>query len=182
MFERFTHAARDVVVEAGYGADELGAPRVGAEHLLLALTSADGLGGQVLAGYGVTAEALRASITRPRLRAGLTDDEVDALRSVGIDADEVFRRLEETFGEEALRPVGPSASGRRRRLPFTPEAKEVLETSLREALALKHRYIGTEHLLLGLLVEGSVAHLLAGHAVTHADARGRILAELRRTA
>jgi ATP-dependent Clp protease ATP-binding subunit ClpA len=163
MFERFTHAARDVVVEAGYAADELGAPRVGAEHLLLALASADGLGGQVLAGYGVTAE-------------------VDALRSVGIDADEVFRRLEETFGVEALGPVGPSASGRRRRLPFTPEAKEVLETSLREALALKHRYIGTEHLLLGLLVEGSVAHLLAGHAVTHADARGRILAELRRTA
>jgi ATP-dependent Clp protease ATP-binding subunit ClpC len=49
----------------------------------------------------------------------------------------------------AATPAGQALAGER--LPFTPEAKKVLELSLREALRLKHKYIGTEHLLLGLL-------------------------------
>ena len=46
-------------------------------------------------------------------------------------------------------PAGEARTGER--LPFTPEAKKALELSLREALRIKHSYIGTEHLLLGLL-------------------------------
>ena len=49
----------------------------------------------------------------------------------------------------AIYPAGEARTGER--LPFTPEAKKALELSLREALRLKHNYIGTEHLLLGLL-------------------------------
>lgn len=180
MFERFTNAARTAVLEATDTATELGASRVGPQHLLLAIASGDGVGGRVLAGYGVTAANLRAAIARSRRQAGLTQDEVEALRTVGIDADEVFRRVEESFGAEALRPVRPSTRERRGR--FEPAAKDVLEKSLREALALKHKYIGTEHILLGLLAQGSVADLLAGTGVTHDDARERVLAELRRAA
>ena len=56
-------------------------------------------------------------------------------------------------------PTGESRAGER--LPFTPEAKKVLELSLREALGLGHNYIGTEHLLLGLIrqSEGSASTL-----------------------
>ena len=53
--------------------------------------------------------------------------------------------------EEVVGHGGASPSGH---IPFTPRAKKVLELSLREALALKHSYIGTEHILLGLVREG----------------------------
>ena len=52
-------------------------------------------------------------------------------------------------------------------IPFTPRAKKVLELSLREALALRHHYIGTEHILLGLIREGEglAAEVLVLHGV-----------------
>ena len=50
--------------------------------------------------------------------------------------------------------IGPGGEEPRGHIPFTPRAKRVLELSLREALRLKHNYIGTEHILLGLLREG----------------------------
>jgi len=86
----------------------------------------------------------------------------EALRVIGIDLDEVRRRIEEAFGQGALER---SASARRRRgrrnacgpsvghIPFTPRAKKVLELAVREAKALRHDYIGTEHILLGLVRE-----------------------------
>lgn len=66
-----------------------------------------------------------------------------ALQDFGVTLDDTKERV------IAAIPVGESLAGER--LPFTPEAKKVLELSLREALGLKHRYIGTEHLLLGLM-------------------------------
>jgi len=66
-----------------------------------------------------------------------------ALSDFGVTYAEVRKRV------LAVTPAGEALAGER--LPFTPEAKKVLERSLREALRLKHRYIGTEHLLLGLL-------------------------------
>jgi ATP-dependent Clp protease ATP-binding subunit ClpA len=56
--------------------------------------------------------------------------------------------------EETASRVGLGAAPVSGRIPFTPRAKKVLELSLREALELHHNYIGTEHLLLGLLREG----------------------------
>ncbi len=68
------------------------------------------------------------------------------LGALGIELDVVRRRLAEV--------VGPGDSSPSGHIPFTPRAKKVLELSLREALQLKHNYIGTEHILLGLIREG----------------------------
>src|SRR5438309_7826935 len=69
-----------------------------------------------------------------------------ALESLGISLEAVREKVEETIG-----PAGSSTTGSP---PFTPRAKKVLELSLREALQLGHNYIGTEHILLGLIREG----------------------------
>ncbi|MHB8296216.1 MAG: ATP-dependent Clp protease ATP-binding subunit [Acidimicrobiales bacterium] len=69
-----------------------------------------------------------------------------ALESLGVSLEAVREKVEETIG-----PAGSSPAGSP---PFTPRAKKVLELSLREALQLGHNYIGTEHLLLGLVREG----------------------------
>jgi hypothetical protein len=69
-----------------------------------------------------------------------------ALESLGVRLEAVREKVEETVG-----PAGSSTTGSP---PFTPRAKKVLELSLREALQLGHNYIGTEHLLLGVLREG----------------------------
>ncbi|MEU4625741.1 ATP-dependent Clp protease ATP-binding subunit [Actinoplanes sp. NPDC023801] len=69
-----------------------------------------------------------------------------ALESLGVALDAVRRQIEEIIGPGQQAPGG--------HIPFTPRAKKVLELSLREALQLGHNYIGTEHLLLGLIREG----------------------------
>ena len=56
------------------------------------------------------------------------------------------QQVEEIIGQGQQAPSG--------HIPFTPRAKKVLELSLREALQLGHNYIGTEHILLGLIREG----------------------------
>jgi ATP-dependent Clp protease ATP-binding subunit ClpC len=69
-----------------------------------------------------------------------------ALESLGISLDAVRQQVEEIIGQGQQAPSG--------HIPFTPRAKKVLELSLREALQLGHNYIGTEHILLGLIREG----------------------------
>jgi len=69
-----------------------------------------------------------------------------ALQSLGISLDAVRARVEDIIGRGDEQ--SPS------HIPFTPRAKKVLELSLREALQLSHNYIGTEHILLGLIREG----------------------------
>jgi ATP-dependent Clp protease ATP-binding subunit ClpA len=189
MFERFTKAARRVVLGGVKAATELGSPKVQPQHLLLSMTTADsGVAARVLADYGVTAEALRGAVTDATRRAGLTEDEIAALRSVGIDADEVFRRIEESFGPDALaQSAGAQPRRRPGRLgsPFDAEAKKTLELSLREAIALKHRYIGSEHILLGLLraeLAGPMGTVLTERGVTYADAKRRVLSVLEEAA
>src|SRR6201999_1339643 len=61
--------------------------------------------------------------------------------------------------------VGPGKKAPSGHIPFTPRAKKTLELSLREALALGHNYIGTEHILLGLIREGDgvAAQILGAH-------------------
>src|SRR3989475_4783827 len=70
----------------------------------------------------------------------------EALGSLGISLEAVRSQVEELIGRG-----GGTASGH---IPFTPRAKKVLELSLREALQLGHNYIGTEHILLGVIREG----------------------------
>src|SRR6266542_131244 len=69
-----------------------------------------------------------------------------ALESLGISRMAVRSEVEEIIGQGEAAPTG--------HIPFTPRAKKVLEFALREALQLGHHYIGTEHILLGLIREG----------------------------
>ncbi|MDE0699202.1 MAG: ATP-dependent Clp protease ATP-binding subunit [Acidimicrobiaceae bacterium] len=69
-----------------------------------------------------------------------------ALESLGISLEAVRNQVQEIIGQGGSSPSG--------HIPFTPRAKKVLELSLREALQLGHNYIGTEHILLGLIREG----------------------------
>lgn len=69
-----------------------------------------------------------------------------ALEQMGISLEAVREQVEEIIGQGQTQPTG--------HIPFTPRAKKVLELSLREALQMNHSYIGTEHILLGLIREG----------------------------
>jgi ATP-dependent Clp protease ATP-binding subunit ClpA len=165
MFERFTDDARATVMEAQAAARELNHAHIGTEHLLLGLLAAEGSVGQrVLTAAGITPAGVRQDIQRILGQPGriLSDEDAAALKTVGIDLDAVLARIEESFGPSAL---GPDEAGRaptrgrfRRRLGggprFTPRSKKVLELSLREALRLKDKHIGTEHILLGIIRDG----------------------------
>ena len=79
----------------------------------------------------------------------LREDEgvaAQALKALDISLETVRQQVEEIIGQGQQAPSG--------HIPFTPRAKKVLELSLREALQLGHNYIGTEHILLGLIHEG----------------------------
>jgi ATP-dependent Clp protease ATP-binding subunit ClpC len=95
------------------------------------------------------------------LLLGLTHESIGGvaaktLESLGIGLDTVRQRVEEVIERGSQSPSG--------HIPFTPEAKKVLESSLRESVHLGHQYIGTEHILLALIRGGdSVAgRVLAG--------------------
>lgn len=137
MFERFTSAARDVVVRAQAEARELEAGSIGAPHLLLA------------------AAPVVPGLPASRLRAALSETpEAAALATLGIDLDEVRRRAEDAFGPGALQRGRARGRGGCRgagHLPFTPAAKRALEGSLREAIKCRDNYIGPGHLVLGVL-------------------------------
>ena len=188
MFERFTDRARKAVTDAQVVARRLGHRRIGTEHLLLALLENDGIATQVLSGAGVTRAAVEREILAEVGRGPLGAGDAEALGAIGIDLDEVRRRVEASFGPGALHwHPDPRCRGERPRpgghIPFTPRAKKVLELSLREALALKHRHIGTEHLLLGLIREGEGLAMLVLTRLGAAPQvlRARVLDALRST-
>jgi ATP-dependent Clp protease ATP-binding subunit ClpC len=86
---------------------------------------------------------------------------VKTLESLGVSPDAIRQRVEEIIGRGQHTPSG--------HIPFTPQAKKVLELSLREARQLGHHYIGTEHILLGLISEGDgvAAQVLTGLGAEH---------------
>jgi ATP-dependent Clp protease ATP-binding subunit ClpA len=92
-----------------------------------------------------------------------------ALESLGISLEAMRRQVEEIIGHGQQAPSG--------HIPFTPRAKKVLELSLREALQLGHNYIGTEHILLGLLREdkGVAAQVLVKLGADLARVRQQII-------
>jgi ATP-dependent Clp protease ATP-binding subunit ClpA len=192
VFEHFTKAARDVVLRAVTEAERRDSPVVGVEHVLVALAesprTADALRVAGLTAGGL--ETLLADLELAERRGGLGAADAEALRSIGIDVDAIVAGVEERHGRGALAPPqrrhrrpltrslrrlrrkGP-AGGRvtaakpRRHRPFTPDAKRVLELSLREALAHGDKELGPEHILLGV-VGGSdpVSQALAARGVT----------------
>jgi len=210
MFERFTPGARAAVVVAQDSARFLGHRYIGTEHLLLGLLAApDDTAGRVLAGLGVTRVRVLADIERiekahQEPSRDLLEKDTAALRTIGIDLDAVRAAVEESFGPGALdagtsashddlpgpwwrrrhRQQGQPAGSPRGHIPLTPRAKKVLELSLREALALKHGYIGTEHVLLGVLREGQglAVRILSDEGVELDHLRDLVFAELQRAA
>jgi len=163
MFERFTVPARLAVVGAQEQARRRGDDRIRTEHLLLALYAVpENLAVTVLDALGAGREVVERAIDAHRTGGPVGDAE--ALATLGIDLDEVRRQVEDAFGPGALEST--RAAGRRGarsgHIPFERAAKKALELALREALRLKHDYIGTEHVLLGLLhAEGTAGEILA---------------------
>jgi ATP-dependent Clp protease ATP-binding subunit ClpC len=94
---------------------------------------------------------------------------ITALTSMGISLEEMRQAVRDTIGRGAR----PPESGH---IPFTPQAKKVLELSLRESMQLGHEYIGTEHILLALIREGGgAAQLLARAGVDLDRARQQVV-------
>lgn len=157
MFERFSEKARTVVVQAQHQARERGDDTIGTEHLLLGLFAVpDNLAVVVLEGLSVRRADVEADLAR---RETVDARDATALAALGIDLDEVRRHAEEAFGPGALdRARRPHSRRWGGHLPFTNDAKKALERALREAIALKHTYIGIEHLLLGMLHDEGPAH------------------------
>jgi ATP-dependent Clp protease ATP-binding subunit ClpA len=95
-----------------------------------------------------------------------------ALRQLGLTKENARADVESIIGPGKETPGG--------HIPFTPRAKKVLELALREALQLKHNYIGTEHIVLGLVREGEgvAARIMANHITDLRMVRNTILAQL----
>jgi len=153
-FERFTDRARAVLAAAQEAAREQHRDQVGSEHLLLGLYAAT---------RGLAARALDAMhIGREQVMAAL------AAEGTAPGA-----------GQQPGTPAGdPAPDGR---LPFAPDAREALRHTLAEALQLGHNYIGTEHILLGLLHDPDqrAARILASLGATPEETRVRLTEMLR---
>jgi len=193
MLERFTERARQAVVEAQDEALLLRHHYIGTEHLLLGVTRQEtSVGAKALRRLGFELEPARRAVRKmvgegPPADPSVLDDDATALEAIGIDLDEVRRRAEAAFGPGALdrragrsrrrgRCVGPVGGG----IPFTPRAKKCLELGLREAVRLGHNYIGTEHILLGILREGQglAVDLLRDQGVSPDGLRAAVMDEL----
>jgi ATP-dependent Clp protease ATP-binding subunit ClpC len=147
MFERFTEKARRVVILAQEESRELGHDHIGTEHLLLALV---------------------------REQDGIAGQ---ALSEAGMTLDETRKKVEDLVGRGEPEPKRRSGKRWRRHVPFTARAKKTMELALREALGLGHNYIGTEHLLLGMLSlgEGRGSETLAELAADPAQLRENLI-------
>lgn len=185
MFERFSRNARAVVISTQDLCHELGAERVRPVHVLLALTEESSGVSDLLAAHGITTEAIATSLgLRPPTpsahpeptapQAPLSEEDADALRSLGIDLDAIRAAVERQFGEGALDGQGEGGTqdpdprlsrdddefdlwaarrrlGWREHVRFSRGAKKVLELSLREAIRTGAREIRSEHIALGVL-------------------------------
>jgi ATP-dependent Clp protease ATP-binding subunit ClpA len=159
MFERFRPDARRAVARAVHEAVRARQDRIGCEYLLLGLLTEPGIAAQALADAGLEISSLRA-----QLPGGSTADpdslDAEALGSLGIDLDAVRRATDAAFGRGALERA---SAPRRDRLritggrSMTAEAKKSLELALRAAAGLRHNYISSGHVLIGILNTGDNA-------------------------
>ncbi|MFI0775221.1 Clp protease N-terminal domain-containing protein [Streptomyces sp. NPDC021212] len=201
----FTPEAKRALEDAMRESIALGMNRMGEEHLVLGLMrEQDGITTRVLGAYGIDLEAMRERVRETgefferftdRARRALMEGEeaarelkhnhlgtehillglfavegiaATALRNLGVSQEAVHERLFQTAGFGTKKPKGP--------IPFTVRAKKALEMALRDALTFGHDYIGTEHLLLGLIRdgEGTGAQLLRRFAA-QSEVRAEVL-------
>jgi ATP-dependent Clp protease ATP-binding subunit ClpC len=152
MFERFTDRARKVVVLAQDEARQLSHAEIRTEHILLGiLDEGHGMANRMIETAGIGAERLRARLLDvPGVQPGEAAPAAPAGPAAAAEPEVPASSKSRSVGERIR-------EARARHIPFTGEAKKVLELSLREALDLGHNYIGTEHILLGLMAEGEGA-------------------------
>ncbi|MFF1693831.1 Clp protease N-terminal domain-containing protein [Streptomyces sp. NPDC058257] len=175
MFERFTRDARAVVKGAVEHAEGEGAGSVDDGHMLLALLDREASRASfALASLGAARrrDSIEEALGEARRRGGLSQADTEALAGLGIDVSEIVSRVEEAHGVGALagggREAGRTGRGWTGRRPFSREAKDTLEKSLRIATARRDRHIGDEHILFALTARpGAVSEVLADHGVTH---------------
>lgn len=194
MFERFTDEARDVVISARTKAAERGDDQLLPVHMLYGLTATEGLAAAVLVPLGADTTAVERELGRMTPAGDASEgaqarDDAEALAAIGIDLQEIKRKIEDGFGPGALDRVPLTPRGPLNwtaRLSLSDQSKLTLAFSLREARALRHNYIGTEHVLLGLLrvaerdPRGEFASVtLRNLGIDPGQARQRVLDELR---
>ena len=163
MFIRFTNKSRRGVEAAWGEARMLGHDSVGDEDLLLGILRADeGIGAEALSSLGVTLEEAREECEEMLS---------EALTSIGISLEEMRREAGDAF--EMRIPQD-------RRLPLSPGAKKVLVQARKEMRRLGDNYLGTEHVLLGILriQDGTAIRILASMGVSPETLEDRLF-ELR---
>jgi ATP-dependent Clp protease ATP-binding subunit ClpC len=151
IFNRFAREARRSVEAALQEARMLGHDSLGDEDLLLGILRTDeGIAAEALCSLGVTLEDARGE--SEAMFSG-------ALASIGISLEDVQREAGDAFD---LRIPD------KRRIPFAPGAKKVLERALRKSTGLGDKYLGTEHILLAILEneDGTAVRILARLGVT----------------
>lgn len=163
IFARFTDESRASVEAAFEEARLLGHDALGDEDLLLGILRADeGIGAEALSSLGVTLEGAREE-----------SEEMlsDALSWIGISFEELRREAGETFDMSLPRD---------RKIPYSPRAKNALVRARKQMRMLRDGYLGTEHILLGILddEEGPAVRMLARMGVPPETLRKRLF-ELR---
>lgn len=151
IFRRLNDGSRASVEAAFEEARMLGHDSLGDEDLLLGiLRSGDGIAAEALSSLGVTLEA-----AREESEAMLSE----ALSSIGISFEEVCREAGESFDMRIPE---------NRRIPYSPRAKNALVMARKEMMRLQDDYLGTEHVLLGILgdEDGTAVRILARMGVS----------------
>jgi ATP-dependent Clp protease ATP-binding subunit ClpC len=146
IFNRFAREARASVEAAVEEARLMGHDSIGDVDLLLGILSAGkGIAAEALTSLGVTLQGAREESERMAS---------EALASVGISFEDIRTQAGDAF--EMRIPDN-------RRIPFSPRAKKVLERALEEGVRLRDRYLGPEHMLLGILhtEDGTAVRMLA---------------------
>jgi ATP-dependent Clp protease ATP-binding subunit ClpA len=146
IFNRFAKEARRSVEAALQEARILGHDSLGDEDLLLGILRADeGIAAEALSSLGVTLEDARSE--SEAMFSG-------ALASIGISLEGIRREAGEAFDMRIPE---------KRRIPFAPGAKKVLERAVRTSVRLGVNYLGTEHILLAILEneDGTAVRILA---------------------
>jgi ATP-dependent Clp protease ATP-binding subunit ClpA len=190
MFERFTPEARRIVTDGVEIAQHLHHDFLGTEHLLIALAdTGPNIATRALLACGFDPARAREDLERivGPSRDDLGDADAAALRSIGVDLDEVRKSTEVSFGPGALERRRRWHGRRRLRvcgLPFMPKAKQAIELAFREAIRLDQRSIGPEHVLLGLLrLDATSTQLLHAQRIDPPRLRAEVerdLGDLRR--
>ena len=157
----FTERVRRVLSDARKNSVDLGHEYVGTEHILLGLLDNDGIAPAALESLGVDLKEVRRKVYE-LIKPRPADSTVTAAAASGG----LLGAIAETIGLKHGRD-----------LPYTSRAKKSLEFAMTEARELDHSYVGTEHLLLGLMREerGVAAQVLTSFGITVAGVRAETL-------